>query len=120
MDFYIILQEIMEEKNLKIPDVARICDLSDGTVRSAIKRKQKSVSLDVAFKLSSGLGVSLERLNGMPEKPTISTSIKYTQHEVSLIEAYRVADQTIRKVVDTALEDYIPASSKNVPPTKAV
>lgn len=68
MDFYLILQSIMDETGLKIPDIARKCALSDGTIRSAIVRKQKNVSLDVAFKLADGLGVSLERLNGMPEK----------------------------------------------------
>ena len=67
MDFYTILSEIMSEKGLSVADVARICDLTDSTVRSIIDRKQKKVALNVAFKLSDGLGVSLERLNGMPD-----------------------------------------------------
>ena len=64
MDFYKTLEEIMREKNMSIPEVARACGLSDGTVRSIIARKSQTVSLEVAFKLSAGLGVSLERLNG--------------------------------------------------------
>lgn len=68
MDFYKILQEIMEDKHLSIPDVARMCGLTDSTVRSIIDRKQKKVALNVAFKMSAGLGVSLERLNGDKEK----------------------------------------------------
>lgn len=68
MDLYQILQEIMDEKGMNIPSVARACGLSDGTVRSIIKRKQKTTALEVAFKLSDGLGVSLERLNGMLEQ----------------------------------------------------
>lgn len=68
MEFHEVLSEIMEEKGLTIPDVARRCGLVDGTVRSIIYRKQKNVALAVAFKLSDGLGVSLERLNGMPER----------------------------------------------------
>lgn len=67
MDFYEILQEIMDEKEMKIPDVARACGLPDGTIRSIIVRKSKNVTLEVAFKMSTGLGVSLERLNGIPE-----------------------------------------------------
>ena len=67
MDFYEILQEIMDERGLKVPDVARACGLSDGTVRSMLVRKAKSVTLEVAFKMADGLGVSLERLNGIPE-----------------------------------------------------
>lgn len=68
VDFYLILQSIMDEQGINIPTVARMCNLSDGTIRSIIVRKQKKVALEVAFKLSEGLNVSLERLNGMPEK----------------------------------------------------
>ena len=66
MDFYEVLSDIMREKHMSIPDVAVACGLTDSTVRSIIARKQKRVSLDVAFKLKEGLGVSLERLNGEP------------------------------------------------------
>ncbi len=59
MDFYQILQEIMDEKGLNIPAVARRCNLSDATVRSIINRKQKNVALEVAFKLADGLQVCL-------------------------------------------------------------
>ena len=68
MDFYEILLDIMAEKQLSIPAVAAACGLTDSTVRSIITRQQKRVSLDIAFKLKDGLGVSLERLNGEIEK----------------------------------------------------
>ena len=70
MEFYRILQDIMLEKDMGIPDVARACGLSDSTVRSIIDRKAKNVSLEVAFKLQRGLNVSLERLNGEENRPT--------------------------------------------------
>lgn len=63
-----ILEEIMKERGVSIADMARICNLPDSTVRGIIRRKQETVALEVAFKLSDGLGVSLEKLNGMPEK----------------------------------------------------
>lgn len=69
MEFYLILEEIMKEKGMNIPAVARACGLPDTTVRSIMVRKQKNVALEVAFKLSQGLGVSLQRLNGMSEQP---------------------------------------------------
>lgn len=68
MDFYEILLDIMAEKQLSIPAVATACGLTDSTVRSIITRQQKRVSLDIAFKLKDGLGVSLQRLNGETEK----------------------------------------------------
>lgn len=89
MDFYLILQEIMEEQNINIPTVARRCGLSDGTVRSIIARKQKNVALEVAFKLSDGLNVSLERLNGLPEKQK-SESTKKSPSDLSE-EARKIA-----------------------------
>lgn len=64
MYFYEVLQKIMDEKDLSIPDVSRLTGLADSTIRSIITRKSKSVALEVAFKLSKGLNVSLEQLNG--------------------------------------------------------
>ena len=57
----------MDEKGLSIPDTARACGLPDSTIRSILTRKNKTVSLEVAFKISNGLGVTLERLSGETE-----------------------------------------------------
>lgn len=76
MEFYKILQDIMLEKNMGIPDVARACGLSDSTVRSIIDRKAKNVTLEVAFKIQRGLNVSLERLNGEGNEPTLNSEDK--------------------------------------------
>ncbi|MCI8643976.1 MAG: helix-turn-helix transcriptional regulator [Lachnospiraceae bacterium] len=64
MYFYEILQSIMKQKNLNIPEVARLSGLPDSTIRSIISRKNKTVALEVAFKLAKGLNVSLRELNG--------------------------------------------------------
>lgn len=74
MEFHEILKDIMQEKNMSVADVARVCGLTDSTVRSIIDRQQKKIALNVAFKISDGLNVSLHRLNGMPE----TTEIKRT------------------------------------------
>ena len=63
-----ILNRIMDERNLKVAEVARICGLPASTVRGIITRKQKSVALEVAFKLSDGLNISLRELNGQKGK----------------------------------------------------
>lgn len=72
MDFYQILLDIMTEKQMSIPAVATACGLTDSTVRSIITRQQKRVSLDIAFKLKDGLGVSLQRLNGEIKKSPVT------------------------------------------------
>lgn len=57
----------MDEKNLNVSDVARLSGLSDSTIRSILSRKNKTVALEVAFKLSNGLDVTIEELNGEPK-----------------------------------------------------
>lgn len=76
MEIYKISAQIMEERQSKIADVARMRNLPDSTVRGTETRKQKNIALDIAFKLSEGSGVSLEYLNGIPEKGNIQNVIK--------------------------------------------
>ena len=85
MEIYKILQEIMEKKQLSVSEVAKRCDLPDSTVRAIMTRKAKSVTLDVAFKLSKGLHLSLEKLNGDMENSTISKVVK--KEEIPRFEA---------------------------------
>ncbi len=109
MEIYEILTQIMEERNLKVAEVARLCDLPDGTVRGIIKREQKDIALKVALKLSKGLDVSIEYLNGMPEhkkSPEELRQKKLDQYE-HIIDKYKFIsthspDGAI--VVDTVLD----------------
>lgn len=114
MYFYEILQDIMNEKNLKVADVAKLCGLSDSTVRSVFSRKQKTVALDVAFKLSDGLNVSLRVLNGDVSLLSMDNNlIILSDMEKELIKAYRnhpEHKQTIDKILD------IEESKPNKPP----
>lgn len=87
MAVYKILEEIMKERDLSVADIARLCNLSDSTVRGIVKRKQDTIALEVAFKLSYGLGISLERLNGMPEKEPPRTDESATGGKAISIEA---------------------------------
>lgn len=103
MEFYKVLEEIMKSKDLTIPEVARLCNLSDSTVRSIFVRKQKTVALNIAFKISNGLCVPLEVLNGKE----ISEAVKNTKkldsdtksgkiiwEEVSPEEVKKLAEET--------------------------
>ena len=73
MDFYKILEEILNEQDIGIREAAKMCDVSEATLRSIFNRKQKRIALDVAYKLNLGLNVSLERQNGeqVPTKPPV-------------------------------------------------
>ena len=76
MDFYSILRQILEEKGLSIAEAARICGVPDSTLRSIINRKNQTVALDVAMRISLGLDVSLERLNGIEGQKEITQRTK--------------------------------------------
>lgn len=130
MAIYEILEEVMTKRDVTIADIARICNLPDSTVRGIVRRKQDTVALDVAFKLSDGLGVSLEKLNGMPEKeqPLVSGQTKeqamacelfsqcYGKEAFSAVSKFLRLDEIDRarvvERIDTLLgsEKYVPVS----------
>lgn len=97
MEVYKILQNIMDERGLSIPDIARASGLSDSTVRGIIVRKQKSIALEVAFKLAQGLNISIEHLNG--EEPTILHSNEYP-----VMTKYRRLDSYEKDRVDDFID----------------
>lgn len=112
MDFYKILEDIMQQKSISIPDVARMCNLPDSTIRSIISRKSKTVALEVAFKISKGLNVSLEELNGEilkqsdnPRSNKVSSLIKSKRKEL---------DYSVKDVVSELSKRGIDVSEKTV------
>lgn len=113
MDFYIILQQIMDEKQLSIPEVARLCNLSDSTVRSILKRKQKHVALESAFKLAHGLNVSLERLNGTESPRPASDDLPHlSANEQELLEKYNALSPANRAKLEELLDLYLGGQGK--------
>ena len=104
MEFYKILEDIMSEKNMSIPDVSRATGISDSTLRSIINRKTKSASLEVAFKISKGLNVSLERLNGDAKIESKKLNFFLESFEIDHIKNYRDLDEYGRNTIDLLLE----------------
>lgn len=110
MDIYEVLSDIMCYEGLSIAQVAKKCGLSDSTVRGIMTRKQKTVSLEVAYKLSDGLGVSLERLNGMEDSSEDKEKSFYETHATenefeNLVKKYRELDVHGKKMVDFTLNE---------------
>ncbi|MGU8571866.1 helix-turn-helix domain-containing protein [Clostridium perfringens] len=106
MEFYKVLENLMKNRNLSIPDIARATGLSDSTLRSIISRKTKNISLEVAFKLSQGLNVSLEELNGDKEI-TSNTLEKYSKEEQQHIEDLRKLNNLGKNKVINYTKDLI-------------
>ena len=103
MEFYKVLEKIMKSKDLTIPEVARLCNLSDSTVRSIFTRKQKTVALNIAFKIADGLCIPLEVLNGKEISEAIENTKKLDEdtrsgkiiwEEVSHQEVQKLTQET--------------------------
>ncbi|EJT6152832.1 helix-turn-helix transcriptional regulator [Clostridium perfringens] len=107
MEFYKVLESLMKNRNLSIPDIARATGLSDSTLRSIISRKTKNISLEVAFKLSQGLNVSLEELNGDKEISRVNSSTNYSEEEQQHIEDLRKLNTEGKDKVITYTKDLI-------------
>ena len=89
----------MEKKELNIPEVARLCDLPDSTIRSMLLRKNKTVALEVAFKLAKGLNVPIETLNGdLPINITANPLNPY-------IEKYNNLNSDNQQTVNNLIDD---------------
>ena len=94
-----ILHSLTDERDLSVADVAHLCDIPDSTVRGIISRKQKSIALEVAFKLSKGLHISLATLNGEKE-----SQMQVSDAEMRHIKKYRTLDEYGKEMVDAALD----------------
>ena len=91
----------MQQKSISIPDVARMCNLPDSTIRSIISRKSKTVALEVAFKISKGLNISLEELNG---EVLNQSNDSHSTNEQEVIKKYRALDEHGKMLVNNVLD----------------
>lgn len=99
MEFYKVLEKIMKSKDLTIPEVARLCNLSDSTVRSIFTRKQKTGALNIAFKIADGLCIPLEVLNGKEITEAIENTKKLDEDTRSgKIIWKKVSHQEVQKL----------------------
>jgi transcriptional regulator with XRE-family HTH domain len=118
MYFYEILQKIMDEKRMTIPDVARSSGLSDSTIRSILSRKSKSAALDVSIKLSRGLGVDLMVLNGDNDSDASLSELSsgFIHIHNGGVAKYDALTDENKKIIDTLVESLL--SQQNNAPVK--
>jgi transcriptional regulator with XRE-family HTH domain len=105
MYFYEILQNIMKERSLSIPDVARMTGLSDSTIRSSIVNKYKGVSLEVAAKIAKGLNVDLDVLNG--DKPITDTVVSNETTSITASEDLSMSSEV--RAIARDIKDFNPS-----------
>lgn len=107
--FYKIMMDIMDEKNLDIPDFARACNLSDRAIRSIIIRHSKTAPLDMALKISAAFDIPLEYLNGdIPRPATQKLIVNETSSDESrLLDLYRKMNSEGQERVIEYAEDLV-------------
>ena len=84
MSFYVILQNVLEEKGMTVTEAARVCKIPYSTLKSIIRRKSETTTLEIALKISEGLEVPLQQLIGEGE-----TVVKESQ----LLEKFRLLNK---------------------------
>lgn len=112
MEFYKILENLMKELNMNIPDVCRSTGISDSTLRSIINRKTKSASLEVAFKISKGLNVSLEKLNGDSVAELKKPNFYLDNNAKKIIEKYTALTPSCKTVVEKHIDNLLAYESE--------
>lgn len=108
-EFYKIMMDIMDEKDLNIPDFAQACNLSDREVRSIIIRHSKTAPLDIALKISSAFNIPLEYLNGDTPRPATQKLIvnETSSDESRLLDLYRKMNSEGQERVIEYAEDLV-------------
>ncbi|MDR1003259.1 MAG: helix-turn-helix transcriptional regulator [Oscillospiraceae bacterium] len=95
------LQEILDEKNMNVNELARTINVSNQTLYSIIKRDNMKIDFDVLLKICAALNVNVERFYS----DYASSNAKrqgLTPHESKVITAYR-AKPEMQPAVDTLL-----------------
>ena len=108
--FYQIFMDITEEMGLNIPDIVRVTGLTEGQVRTIIKRHLKDAPLSLALQLTDTLGVPLAVWNG--DMPYTPTDISAEAREVAL--AYDRANAKNRNIARAALDLELIVAKENI------
>ena len=83
------LQEWLESRALTVSDAARMTGIPYTTIDSIIKRDSENIALTVALKISAGLGVTVDDIQG-------SLKNRIPQNEN---EAAEIAEQKRRELI---------------------
>lgn len=96
-----ILQELLQEKNIKPAELSRVINVPASTIYSIIKRDNMKVDIDILIKISDALGVPAEYFY---DKRTTNKSNDFSLDEIELIKKYRQLDADGKRVVDDMID----------------
>ena len=86
-----ILQEILNEKGIKVSELSRLINVSDQTLYSIIKRDNMKIDFEILLKICSALNVDIERFycDYVEERGNNKKIFDLTDEEIEIIKQYR-------------------------------
>lgn len=97
MDFYAILQNILDDQGLTVTDAARICKIPYSTLKSIIRRKSETTTLEIALKISEGLKVPMKQLCGIEKDSS-------TLNETKFLDKFRLLKEEDQNLIIQTIE----------------
>lgn len=106
-----ILQELLQEKNIKPAELSRVINVPASTIYSIIKRDNMKVDIDILIKISDALGVPAEYFYN---KRTSNKTTDFSLGEIELIKKYRLLTDEQQGAVNANINYFIELNkSKN-------
>lgn len=102
------LNKLLRSRDMNQNELAKILDVSESTVGKWVLGKSMPRTMGLVQKIADYFGVGKSFL--LESAPPVVKPVKeeYSQHEKDILSAYRAAPSGTKKIVDVALEDYMP------------
>ena len=102
------LNKLLRSRDMNQNELAKILDVSESTVGKWVLGKSMPRTMGLVQKIADYFGVGKSFL--LESAPPVVKPVKeeYSQHEKDILSAYRAAPAGTKKIVDVALEDYMP------------
>lgn len=104
-----ILQELLQEKNIKPAELSRVINVPASTIYSIIKRDNMKVDIDILIKISDALGVPAEYFY---DKRTTNKSTDFSLDEIELIKKYRLLTDEQQGAVNANINYFIESNKQ--------
>lgn len=104
-----ILQELLQEKNIKPAELSRVINVPASTIYSIIKRDNMKVDIDILIKISDALGVPAEYFY---DKRTTNKSNDFSLDEIELIKKYRLLTDEQQGAVNANINYFIESNKQ--------
>ena len=95
------LREVLGDRGVMQKELAAELDLPQQTMSNYVTGKRQA-DYETLVEICDVLGITMDYLFGRSSSPTAAVS----DQDAALLQAYHAAPEAIRRIVDTALQDY--------------